>query len=97
MGKKKDSKEPKLTQAQWWRAKELDKKPHDILDNLVQQIEQDQQGRYEAYREYERLAGATIGPNGDDSFQAIASDELVQNELQNTIETLWAQLFQHVP
>ncbi len=86
---------PKLTSAQWWRAKELERKPHEILDNVIKQIEDDQQGRYEAYREYERLFGASVGPNGDDSFRFIASDELSQNELQNTLETLWAQIFKN--
>lgn len=95
MAKEKDKKSPPWTQGQWWRAKEQGKHPHEILDNVVRQIEDDQQGRYEAYREYERLFGSSVGPNGDDSFRSIASDELIQNELQNTIETLWAQLFKN--
>ncbi len=86
---------PKLTNAQWWRAKEQQRKPHEILDTLVKQIEDDQQGRYEAYREYERLFGSSVGANGDDSFRSIASDDLIQNELQNTLETLWAQVFKN--
>lgn len=77
----------------WWRAKELDQKPHEILDKLVKQIEDDQESRYQAYRQYEKLFGATVGPNGDDSFRAISDDDLTQNELQNTLETLWAQIF----
>lgn len=86
---------PKLTSAQWWRYEELNKKPHEILDNLMKQIEDDQQGRYEAYREYERLFGASVGPNGDSSFREIISDQYTQNELQNTLETLWAQVFKN--
>ena len=91
--KKKDA--PKLTQAQWWRAEEYEQRPDQILDNLVKQLEDDQQGRYEAYKEYERLFGASVGPNGDDSFRSVVTDELTQNELQNTIETLWAQVFKN--
>ncbi len=79
----------------WWRAAECNRKPHEILDNVLKQIENDQQGRYEAYREYEKLFGSTVGPNGDESFRAVASEELSQNELQNTIETLWAQVFKN--
>jgi len=89
------AKAPKLTQAQWWRAAEYEQAPHQILDNLVKQIEDDQQSRYQAYREYERIFGSSVGPDGDDSFRAIATDELTQNELQNTIETLWAQVFKN--
>ncbi len=88
-----DTKAPKLQTRQWWRAEELGKKPHEILDPIYREIEDDQENRYSAYREYERLFGATVGQYGDDSFRAIASDELIQNELQNTLETLWAQIF----
>lgn len=86
---------PKLTSAQWWRAKELGRKPHEILDGLLQQIEGDQEGRYDGYREYERLFGSSVGVNGDDTFRVIASNDLNQNELQNTLETLWAQIFKN--
>lgn len=96
---KKDSKKgypkPPLKNGMWWKSKELLKDPHELLDNIVQQIEDDQQGRYEAYREYERLFGASVGPNGDDSFRSVASDDLIQNELQNTIETLWAGIYKN--
>ncbi len=96
---KKDSEEerakPDLREGAWWRAKELGRKPHEILDNVFRQIEDDQSGRYEAYKEYERLFGSTVGANGDDSFRGIQSDELIQNELQNTCETLWAQIFKN--
>jgi hypothetical protein len=91
-----DSKDkPRLTQAQWWRAEELGRKPHEILDNLVKQIEDDQQGRYLAYREYERLFGATVSSTNDDSLHFIANQQLIQNELQATVETLWAQVFKN--
>ncbi len=93
--KKSKSKSPELRNGQWWKAKELGRKPHEILDGLLKSIEDDQQGRYEAYREYERLFGSSTGPNGDDSYRQISSDELTQNELQNTLETLWAQVFKN--
>lgn len=86
---------PDLTEAQWWRAKDHGRAPHQILDNLFKQIEEDQEGRYDAYKEYERLFGNACGPNSDDSFQSIATDEVTQNELQNTVETLWSQVFRN--
>lgn len=92
---KKKYKKPKLTDRQWWRADETSRKPHEILDKIVEAAEQDQAGRYQAYREYERLFGASETSYGDDSFRGIATDELTQNELQNTIETLWAQVFKN--
>jgi len=95
MAKKKDPKRPEFTDSQWWRAEEQGREPHEVLDNLISQIENDQHGRYEAYREYERLFGWAESPDGDDSFRSIASDDLIQNELQNTLETLWAQLFKN--
>ncbi len=94
-GSKPDKKKPEVTHTQWWRASEQGRKPHELLDTAVKQAEDDQQGRYEAYREYERLFGSSVGANGDESFRAIASDDLSQNELQNTIETLWAQIFKN--
>ena len=81
--------------SQWWKAKDLGREPHEILDLVVKQIEDDQQGRYEAYKEYERLFGNTQYGYGDDILRAISSDTLSQNELQNTIETLWAQIFKN--
>lgn len=86
-------KEPEITEGQWWRAKTLGKRPDQILDNLVSQLEQDQEGRYSAYKEYERLFGNAITSTGDTSLRDALNDDLVQNELRNTIETLWAQLF----
>lgn len=91
----KKTKKPELTIAQWWRAKEHGKDPHELLDNLVSSIEGDQQGRYEAYKEYERLFGASVIDGNDSSHQAVSSDELSQNELQNALETLWAQVFKN--
>ncbi len=91
--KEKKRSEPDLREGAWWRAKALGKEPHAILDNVVTQIRDDQKGRYEAYKEYERLFGSSVGSNEDDSWRVISSDELIQNELQNTIETLWAQIF----
>ncbi len=80
---------------QWWYASRQEAEPHQLLDKIVSQLEQDQASRYSSYREYERLFGATVTASGDDSYQAIATDDLTQNELQNTIETLWAQVFKN--
>lgn len=88
-------KNPAPKPAQWWRAKELELQPHQILDSLVHKVENDQQGRYEAYREWERLFGATVYSHGDDAYRATVTNTLSQNELQSTIETLWAQIFKN--
>lgn len=93
--KEKAKPQPDITEGQWWRAKALQKRPDQILDNLVKQLEDDQDGRYVAYREYERLFGSAIGPHGDTSLRDAVSDDLIQNELRNTVETLWAQLFKN--
>ncbi len=86
---------PRLTHRQWWRAEEYEQAPHEILNKLISQIEDDQSGRYEAYKEYERQFGSSVSHNGDEIFRDVASDDLKQNELQNTIETLWAQVFKN--
>jgi hypothetical protein len=52
--------------------------------------------RYEAYYEYGRMFGAFMSQYGsDDSLGALIREELSQNELANTIETLWAQVFKN--
>lgn len=86
-----EPRKPDLSNAQWWRAKELGRQPHEILDLVIQQVEGDQQSRYEAYKEYDRL----FGSDTDDMHRVVSSDSLSQNELQNTIETLWAQIFKN--
>lgn len=88
-----ESPKPKTTQ--WYRAAEMGVKPHELLDRIVKDISDDQNGRYIAYKEYEKLLGCTSLDAGDQSLHAIVSDELSQNELQNTIETLWAQIFKN--
>lgn len=82
---------PDLTNAQWWRAKELGREPHEILDLVISQVEGDQSSRYEAYKEYDRL----FGSDQDDMQRVVMDDTLTQNELQNTLETLWAQIFKN--
>lgn len=96
MPKPKKSKKPEPTHAEWWRAAELDMAPHEILDTLVKQIEDDQESRYSAYREYAKLFGADPDMFGnDDSYAIMQTDKLSQNELANTIETLHAQVFKN--
>ena len=93
---KKSEQKPTLSSAQWWRAEEFHKEPHEILDTLVKQFEDDQMSRYEAYYEYGRMYGAFMSMYGsDDSLGALIREELSQNELANTIETLWAQVFKN--
>lgn len=95
--KKKKPVKPELTPTQWWRAAEYKKDPHEVLDNLAKQIEDDQSSRYEAYREYARLFsnGTAGGYSADGAFYSILQGNLTQNELANTIETLWAQVFKN--
>lgn len=94
--KRKKSAQPTVTEAQWWRAKELGKEPHDILVNLAKQIEDDQSARYEGLKAYQRLfTNGTASASESDDFQLAFSDKLTQNELANTIETLWAQVFKN--
>ena len=90
-----DTTKPKLTNGQWWRAEELNRKPHEIVDHIYRQIEDDQEGRYSAYKEWERLFGITVTTDGDDSFRSALSQDFTQNILQNTIESLWAQVFKN--
>jgi hypothetical protein len=91
---KKSTKRTEATVAEWWRAKELEMAPHEILDTLVDQIAKDQDSRYAAYREYARLYGADPDMFGhDDSYAILQTEALSQNELCNTIETLHAQVF----
>lgn len=78
--------------AEWWRADELGVQPHEILENLVRQIEEDQSYRYAAYREWAKLFGADPDVLGGET---VGLDELHQNELANTIETLHAQVFKN--
>ena len=86
-----------LTGTEWWRAKEQDKAPHEILDTLVKTLELDQANRYDAYREYAKLYGAEPDMWGaDESFSILRDMETVsQNELGNTIDTLHAQVFKN--
>ncbi len=83
-------------EAEWWFAEELGVAPHEILDNLVRQVEDDQQSRYSAYREYAKLMGCDPDMFGyDDSFAVMQAEAVSQNELANTIETLHAQVFKN--
>jgi hypothetical protein len=92
-----DEEKVKLSIHQWWIEEAREgSEPHQVLDTLIRQIEDDQQGRYEAYREYERMFGVDTSDNNSDNVLALlAAGKLSQNELANTIETLWAQVFKN--
>ncbi len=96
-GRKKTAKAPDPTEGQWWRAKELGKKPHQILRQLCESIENDQDNRYSALKQYQRLFSNGTGSYSSEPDEHITafSDKLTQNELANTIETLWAQVFKN--
>lgn len=80
---------PEPKSADFWRAKELGEDPHTILKTLVNQIQDDHAGRIQAYQEYDRLL--QIDKDEDEGF--VLDDDTNENELLNTIETLWAQVF----
>lgn len=93
----KKGKQPQFTDAQWWRAAERGRKPHEILGNLAKQIEDDQSSRYDSLKEYQKLFsnGTASYSSEPDEMTTAFSDKLTQNELANTIETLWAQVFKN--
>ncbi len=90
----KESSRRETHHCEWWKAKELGKHPHEVLDPLVLQVEDDQASRYAAYREYARMFGADPDACGFDDGYA-GTETLSQNELANTIETLHAQVFKN--
>jgi hypothetical protein len=76
----------------WWLPEARgERHPHEILKNVVRQVVDDQESRYSAYKEYRKL----FGSNSDDEFSYMLGEDLEQNELRNTIETLWAQVFKN--
>lgn len=81
----------------WWD-KECrgERHPHDILQGVVSQITSDQNDLYDGYRRYQKEFGVAGlgGANGVD-FLLSFNDGVRQNELANTIETLWAQVFKN--
>jgi hypothetical protein len=81
----------------WWD-KECrgERHPHDILQGVVSQITSDQGEMYEGYRRYQKEFGVAGlgGANGVD-FLLSFNDGVRQNEMANTIETLWAQVFKN--
>lgn len=80
----------------WWQCpltpEDGEVEPHEVLDKVFDDIRDDQDFRYEAYRQYEKCF-LSNRVSGEDSMNMMLSDELIQNELANTIETLWAQVF----
>lgn len=67
-------------------------KPHQCLQNLYDAVRNDQDARYNAYKEYERLFYSNA-VSGEEDVNLVLTEELKQNELANTIETLWSQVF----
>lgn len=81
----------------WW-VKECrgERKPHDILQNVVSQIVSDQASLYTGYRQYQKEFGVAGAGSADGvDFLLSFTDGVRQNELANTIETLWAQVFKN--
>jgi hypothetical protein len=94
------TKKPKYTEqsggtkpCHWWKASGEEKKPHEMLDNLIRTIRQDQSERYDGYKRYATAFGQDITRFSGDTYTE--SDKLSINELQNTIETLHAQIFKN--
>lgn len=94
----KDPKEDLLRSGKfpWWECsfepEEGQPQPHEILDRVYQEVRDDQDARYNAYGEYERLFYSNA-VHGEEDVNMVLTGELKQNELANTIETLWAQVF----
>lgn len=87
-------KEAGVKSCQWWRASDEEgRKPHEMLDGLISTILSDQSDRYQAYKLYAEVFGQDISNYSGDFYGY--SDKLSINELQNTIETLHAQIFKN--
>lgn len=81
----------------WWETRcRGERKPHEILQNVVSQILSDQAALYTGYRQYQKEFGVS-GMGAADGVDFILSfnDGVRQNEMANTIETLWAQVFKN--
>lgn len=80
----------------WWMCsmepQDGELRPDQILDRVHGEIRDDQDARYNAYGEYERLFYSNA-VHGEEDVNMVLTGELKQNELANTIETLWAQVF----
>lgn len=86
--------DPKWQSAAFWNAAEYNKKPHEIIQPLIAQIREDQANRYESYRVYAQEYGIDMSQLGEpDTDISAFSEEIEQNELANSVETLHAQLF----
>lgn len=74
----------------WWslRSKE---NPHEAVAAAVDEIQHNQSERYEKYVRYLQAIEQDLSAIGEDV--PIDDDEVKQNELRNTIETLHAQIF----
>lgn len=84
------------TSAQWWRAREMGREPHEVLSQLIQEMRQVQTARYEAYKRYARTYGANLTAFGQrETLKEIFEERLTINELANTIDTLAAQIFKN--
>lgn len=88
------AKTAQVKNCQWWRASEAGKKPHEMLSALVSTIRNDQSERYQAYKNWAKAAGQDMSAITGELQPAI-DDTLTINELQNTIETLHAQIFKN--
>lgn len=71
-----------------------DPQPHEVLSRVYQEARDDQDARYNAYKEYERLFHSNA-VSGDEDVNMVLTGELKENELANTIETLWAQIYKN--
>lgn len=82
---------------QWWRAKEQNKQPHEMLKPLLDTIQREQSMRYNAYKEWYRSMEQDMSAldGSDMAFTKLYGSELTINEALNTIETLHAQVFKN--
>ncbi len=84
------------TSAQWWRAAEMNREPHEILNNLSREMRQSQSARFEAYKRQSAIYGSDMSAFGmRESLREVFEERLALNELANAIETLQSQIFKN--
>lgn len=89
-----EAKKAMMRTCQWWKAERDGREPHEVLSTLVGQIRDDQSERYQCYRIWAQAMGQDMTTFSGETG-SIWDDQLTINELQNTVETLHAQVFKN--
>ena len=94
---KKSEKDP-LKPTKWWMLTKEDGDPCDTLLPMVRKVFNEQSWRYTAYKQLSEAYGADLTSRGQSMnpmTQALNEDNIVMNELTNTIETLHSQIYKN--